>query len=111
MAGQGDALYVRFIAQISLEVQVTLLGRLQGHLMGYLFLQQPGISTAGRIVLRSGTGRRGRGRYLMPINTVLRCDIAGLQQWWVLRGRGECHATFQRHSRDTNTGTHLGGMH
>lgn len=100
---------------MSLEVQIALLGRLQGHLMGYLFLQHPWICgarqtniaglvwIAGRAVLRSRTGRRGRCGYLMPINTVLRSNIARLQQGWVLRGRGECHAALKRHSRDTRT--------
>lgn len=53
-------------------------------------------------MLRSGTGRRGRGRGrdLMPVNTVLGGDVPGLAQRRILGRGGEGHATAQRHSAE-----------
>lgn len=51
-----------------------------------------------RLVLRSRAGRRGCGRDLVPVNTVLGGYIAGLAQRRVLRRRGEGHATTQGNS-------------
>lgn len=93
----------RLVGELFVQGRRRRMGRLVGGsrtpLAGHQ--QREGLLQADNargLVLRSGAGRcRCRsGRDLVPVNTVLGGDVAGLAQRRILRRGGEGHATAQR---------------